>query len=134
MFAMTSIQGESEILRTDKRGRVRTTLERRQKLLAEFDRSGLSGSKFAALTGLKYQTLAGWLQRRRKQRNDVSPVATGSNAPAVQWLETVIQSTQPPTASGLVVRLPSGATLEVTTANQASLAAAVLRAWEKPLC
>ena len=134
MCAMTTIQGESEILRTDKRGRVRVTPERRGELLAEYDRSGLSGPKFATLTGLKYQTLAGWLHKRRKQGHDVSPVLTGAKAPAVQWLETVIQSAQPPKASGLVVRLPSGATLEVTAANQAALAAAVLRAWEKPLC
>ena len=113
---------------------MRTSPERRQELLREFDRSGLSGPKFAALTGLKYQTLAGWLHKRRKQGNEVAPVAGGAIGPTVQWLETVIQSAQSATPSALVVRLPSGATLEVATANQAPLAGAVLRAWEKSPC
>jgi hypothetical protein len=65
---MTSTQKESEVLKTDNRGRVRTTRQRRHELLEEFDKSGLSAPKFAALTGLKYQTLAGWLHQRRKQR------------------------------------------------------------------
>lgn len=90
IFAMTSMQCGSEILKTDKRGRVRTTRERRQELLAEYDRSGLTGPKFAVLTGLKYQTLAGWLHQRREQRNEVSPVVSGAKAAPVQWLETMI--------------------------------------------
>jgi len=55
----------------------------------------------------------------------------------VQWLETVIeqaQAAQPALASALVVRLPSGATLEVMILSQASFAGAVLRAWEKAAC
>jgi hypothetical protein len=47
-------------------GRVRTTVERRQKLLEESDKSGLSAPKFATLTTLKYQTLAGWLQQHKR--------------------------------------------------------------------
>jgi hypothetical protein len=133
---MTSMQCGSEILKADKRGRVRTTPQRREELLAEFDRSGLSGPKFAALTGLKYQTLAGWLHRRKQQRQ-VSPIVTASKASAVQWLETVIEKAHGPQAApatALIVRLPSGVTLELTHPTQAALAGAVLRAWEKASC
>ena len=131
---MTSTQKGSEILKTDKRGRVKTTPERRQELLEEFDKSGLSAPKYAALTGLKYQTFAGWLIQRRKQRDGMAPAVLPDKQPTVQWLETVIQKAQaaPPLAgSNLIVRLPSGATIEVANAAHAALAGEVLRSWEK---
>lgn len=133
MFAMTLMQSRTEILKTDKRGRVRTTRQRREELLLEFERSGLSAPRFAELTGVKYQTLAGWLHRRRKQQGQVAAV----KAPGVQWLEAVVQAAELPAPSSsrtLLVRLPSGATLELSHLTQAPLAGAVLRAWEKASC
>jgi hypothetical protein len=50
---------KSKLLKQDVRGRVRTPVERREMLLEEFGRSGLSGPKFAGLVGVKYQTLQG---------------------------------------------------------------------------
>jgi hypothetical protein len=130
---MTSLQSRTEILKTDKRGRVRTTRQRREELLTEFERSGLSAPRFAEVTGVKYQTLAGWLHRRRKQQGQVA----AAQAPGVQWLETVVQAADlpaPSSSSRLLVRLPSGATLELSHLTQAPLAGAVLRAWEKASC
>jgi hypothetical protein len=49
-------QSDGAILRTDAQGRVHTPAARRESLLDEFERSGLSGAKFAALAGIKYQT------------------------------------------------------------------------------
>jgi len=49
----------------DSKGRVRVSKEQRKLVLAEFERSGLSAARFAKQTGLKYLTLAGWLQRYR---------------------------------------------------------------------
>lgn len=118
----------------DTRGRVRTTPARRQELLGEFDKSGLSAPKFAALTGLKYQTLFGWLHQRRKQREELAPAGAPAKEPTVQWLETVIEKAQsaPSTpCSPLMVRFPSGAMIEVVNATQAALAGQVLRSWEK---
>lgn len=134
---MTSLEGGSEILKTDKRGRVHVTPQRRQELLSEFDRSGLSGPKFAALTGVNYQTFAGWLHRRRKQQGIPSAVVPHVKAPTVQWFETVIDKTQAALGAqdtGLLVRLPSGAVIELTHASHAPIAGALLRAWEKALC
>lgn len=81
---------------------------------------------------MKYQTLAGWLHRRRKQLGQVAAPKT----PSVQWLETVVQAAEMPATSDsrLLVRLPSGATLELSHLTQAPLAGAVLRAWEKASC
>jgi len=53
---MTSMESESGILKTDTIGRVFTPPARREQLLEEFERSGLSGAKFAALAGIKYPT------------------------------------------------------------------------------
>lgn len=48
-------------------GRVRTPAHRGETLLDEFEKSGLSGAKFAALSGIKYQTFAKWVQQRRRK-------------------------------------------------------------------
>ena len=55
---MTSMQSSDQILKTDSLARVRTPPQRQRELLEEFERSGLSGSKFAALAGVKYSTFA----------------------------------------------------------------------------
>jgi hypothetical protein len=65
---MTDTQkSDGAILKTDTKGRVRTPAARRESLLDEFERSGLSGTKFAALAGITYQTFAAWAARLRKQ-------------------------------------------------------------------
>ena len=134
---MTALEASSEILKTDRRGRVRTPAARREQLLDEFERSNLSGQKFAQLTGLKYSTFAVWVQERRRQRAALQPAGAPAKNATVEWLETVIDKAQgscPLPGSGLIVRLPSGAAIEVSAVSQAPIAAAVLRAWEKSAC
>ena len=48
---MTQLMPEEQILKTDSCGRVRTPVKRREALLDEFDRSGVSAKKFAVLVG-----------------------------------------------------------------------------------
>lgn len=131
---MTASEIASEILPTDSRGRVRVSVERREALLDEFEKSGLSGAQFARTVGLKYQTFAYWREQRRRRQ----PAVAAAGKPAsVEWLETVIDQAQaaaPLAASRLTVRLPSGAALELAHASQAAVAAALLRAWEKASC
>ena len=50
-----------EIMSQDAQGRVLVSRERRESLLEEYDRSGMSGVKFAQYVGIKYSTLAYWL-------------------------------------------------------------------------
>ena len=54
---------DGQLLKQDTVGRIRTPRERREALLAEFDRSGMSGQKFAAWAWIKYTTFANWLQQ-----------------------------------------------------------------------
>jgi hypothetical protein len=125
-------QSDGAILRTDVQGRVRTPAARRESLLDEFERSGLSGAKFAALAGIKYQTFAAWAARRRQQG-----VAKGAARPAhsVRWLEAVVREAQAPEVPNpgrVVLRLPCGSHLEVADLKQVPLAAALVRALAEP--
>jgi hypothetical protein len=124
----------TSIIKTDEIGRRRTPAVRREQLLDEFERSGLSGAKFAALTGLKYSTFAAWVIRRRKQAGAVVQ-ASAKPADSVRWLEALVEPHGPvgdPTAAALVLQLPGGVRLEMTRGNQATLVASLLRALEKP--
>lgn len=125
---MTSLTTTDEmvVLAHDARGRVRRTPEQRAALLAEFDRSGMSGSRFARHYGIKYQTLASWLQKRRRPANPAVP-RSGTLALA----EVVIGPTPTPAAaagSGLRIELPGGATMHIQHPEEGVLAAAVLAA------
>ena len=83
---MTVMEAGSEILKVDEVGRVRTPPEKRQALLTEFDRSGMSGAQFARFVGVRYSTLMYWLQRRRKEAGRSEQVAAPRpNHP--RWLE-----------------------------------------------
>ena len=130
---MTDMQkSEAAILKTDGRGRVQTPAARRESLLDEFERSGLSGPKFAALVGVKYQTFAAWSARRRQHATTKSPTKP---VDPVRWLEAVVQEAQAPVSpktSAVILRLPGGAQLELADSKQVTLAAALLRALEKP--
>ena len=107
----------------DTKGRVRTSPEQRRVILAEFGHSGLSAARFAQQTGLKYSTLAGWVQRYRRTKRP-------RRSQPVRLLEAVVSS--PPAAAVLPVQLPGGARLEITEARQLPLVVALVRALEKP--
>jgi hypothetical protein len=130
---MTEMQkSDAIILKTDGKGRVQTPAARRELLLDEFERSGLSGPKFAALVGIKYQTFAAWSLRRRKLNGGKTAVKPVEQ---VRWLEAVVdqaQASSVPKTSPLLLLLPGGAHLELTHAQQSPLVAALLRSLEKP--
>ena len=131
---MTTLNETSEtILKTDTKGRVRTPAERREKLLDEFERSGLSGANFAELAGIKYQTFAAWVARRRKQRGLSQAPTKGSNP--VRWLEAVVHEASAPAsavATPLRVRVSTGAWIEISDLDQVNLAAALVHALARP--
>ena len=104
--------------------------ERREHLLDEFERSGLTGAKFAALMGIKYPTFADWVQRRRREREMTAP-GTVKPADSVRWLEAVVEQAQG-SAGVAVLHLPGGARLEIHDVKQVAVAAALLRALAQP--
>jgi len=105
-------------------------LERREALLDEFEKSALSGAKFARMVGVKYPTFANWVARRRKER--VASSEGGSKASAVvrpmRLFEAVLEGEPSGTArgvmaDGLVVELPGGSRLVVGSPAQLPMAA-----------
>jgi hypothetical protein len=124
------------ILKQDVLGRVKTPKARREQLLDEFERSGLPGLKFAELAGINYQTFATWVQKRRRQRGDYAAGRITATKKSVQWLEAVLA---PPPGSvvktgglSLVLHLSGGVRVEISDVKQVELAAALVRALQKP--
>lgn len=89
----------------------------------EFECSGLSATKFAALAGIKYQTFAAWAARRRKSAEARSPAAP---ADSMRWLEAVVDRAKP--SAALILQMPGGVRVEVADEKQAVLAAMLVRA------
>lgn len=132
---MTSTPPEEQILKTDTLGRVQTPRERREVVLDEFEKSGMSGTKFAELIGVKYQTFASWRQQRRQRG---ARAAQADNAPAtdspLRWVEALFEGPAAcagRSAAALQVHLPGGAHVEIADRAQAALAAELLRALAK---
>jgi hypothetical protein len=60
---------------------VQTPADLREAILDEFEKSGLSGTKFAKARGLKYPTFATWIQERRKVRGEYPDPVVAQVAP-----------------------------------------------------
>ncbi len=138
---MTSTNSPAEnpvslILKTDSRGRICMPAQGREALLDEFEKSGLSGAKFAALSGIKYSTFACWAQKRRSKRHEpTTPAKPARKAESVARLEAVVQEACEQAGSrngSLVLHLPGGIRAELATADGVALAAALIRALDKP--
>lgn len=139
MTPMTStIEGAADqLMKQDRLGRVWTPAAKRAELVAEYDRSGMSGQQFAAYVGVKYPTFATWLAKAKKN-GKATPAEAGEDAPVrevpspVRWVEACVEGLPPemPKAQGgpLVVQLPGGARLEIGDSDQATLAAELIRA------
>jgi hypothetical protein len=119
---------EAMILKSDAGGRVVVPLARQVELVREFERSGLSGPRFAAMAGVKYQTFATWRRKHgslpAQRKRPVAPQTGGA------WMEAVLA----PAQDTLVVRLPGGASVEVTHRSQAVLAAQLIHALRSESC
>ncbi len=113
-----------EILKQDRKGRVRTPRAKQEAILDEYERSGMSGPEFAEYLGIKYQTFATWVQNRRKRKS--GGLVEGRRA--VSWLEAEVSGEESRGGNpGLVVELPGGARFWVGDERGAILAATVLR-------
>ena len=120
---MTNTTLPDEVLKSDALGRVRTPRARREALLVEFEKSGVSAKKFAALVGVNYQTFASWVQAQRKARGR-EPSAVG---PVRLW-EAVVEGggcadAGPAGSPGWWIELPGGSRRSVASPVQLQMAA-----------
>jgi hypothetical protein len=130
-----AVEEVGQILSRDARGRVLVSRERRESLLEEYDRSGMSGVKFAQYLGIKYSTLAYWLQRRRRHRGrEKLLLKAGPKTEAGQsnggWIEAVVENAcaaEPRVPAGaLRICFAGGAFCQISSAEEAALAAELL--------
>ncbi len=135
MQSTTAALETSEILRRDKRGRVWLKPKRREALLDEFEKSGMSGAQFARLTGVKYSSFQNWVQRRRRTRGGRQDGTVMAQPGAVRLFEAVVEGGDPGEAppvlratgvGGLWIELPGGSRMCVQTPVQMRLAAEVV--------
>ncbi len=124
---------QEEILKRDGLGRLRTSRERREAILDDFEASAMSGVGYARAHGIKYTTFANWIQKRRRERGDYGKAEPPAKAPVtgLTLAEVVVKNPPPPGNrqgnNGLRVELPGGAVLFVDNASQATLAAELVR-------
>lgn len=115
---MTCMNQEAIVLKSDKAGRVQTPVERQIALVREYERSGLSGPRFAAMAGIHYQTFVTW----RRKHGVGSPVRKPQPAKQVSFVEAVLfagasETTPSKAAVDLVMELPSGVRLRIRQAK-----------------
>ena len=91
-----------ELLKADVLGRVRVRPEHRERMLDAFEASAMSGQAFAIHHGLKVQTFASWMQKRRRKRGDYDDEGTLVFGGWMQPAATTKKRLPFPGASGLV--------------------------------
>jgi transposase-like protein len=120
-----------DIIKSDRRGRLRYTQEQRDALVNACQASGVSTPRFAAIHGVKYQTLAAWIHRHNRETTPARPCL-----PQPAPLMLVPVEREGPVSSGVTslmeINLPGGATLPITTPGHIPLAAALIRELAKP--
>jgi transposase-like protein len=123
---MTAMESGSEILKVDEVGRVRTPPEKREAMLAEYERSGMTGAQFARFVGVRYSTLMYWLQKRRKQTSQGGEEKANWRKDHPRWLEASVAG-EGRHSEELVVEIDGGIRMLVSNRTQAALAGEVLR-------
>ena len=95
--------------------------EKREKLLAEFERSGLNAAAFARQHGIKYTTFCYWRRRAASLPTSDHP----------RLIEVVGDF---PSNGSVEIQLGSSCRIQVTNREQATLAAAIIRELEEKAC
>ena len=111
----------SIVLKQDVRGRVFTPVERRLALVAEFERSALSGAQFAKLAGVQYATFMYWVAQKRGK-----PVASKSKQSKPLFVEAVASAGVDSLA--VIIEFSGGARISLVEARQVPLVAQLLNA------
>ena len=121
MASTTKDDFPATIIKSDRTGRLRYTQQYKDEVLAAYEASGMSGPAFAEHCGLKYQTFAGWVAKRRREKGQTRP-------PAAEQQFVLAEFGAAPVSGELRVELPGGACARLSDAAQAGLLAALIRA------
>lgn len=124
---------EAIVLKSDGAGRVQTPVDRQIAVVREFERSGLSGPRFAAMAGINYQTFVTW----RRKHGLGSSAREQQRARPVSFVEAVIsagpgEESAASSTAALVIELSSGVKLRLQCAAHIPLAVQLLNALQQP--
>lgn len=113
-MTLVSEKADTKILKTDVLGRVWTPRERREELVAEYERSSMSAAEFAKWSGVKYATFTGWVVKVRQGRRQGGKEAPRVLAPKpMQWAEAVCEAAPKGSEAGVVIHLGDRVRVEV---------------------
>lgn len=124
-----------KLIRVDAIGRMRTAAPQREALLDAYESSGLSGPEFAARHGVKYQTFATWLQKRKRRTGGYPAMAAPDGGGVFPLLLAEVECSEGAPAATtplLEVRLPGEASIAIHGAAQLGLAVELLRLLARP--
>ena len=134
-----------DILKTDVLGRITVGRTKREAILDAFEASGMTGSAFALHHGIKIQTFASWIQKRRRARGDYQNEALCRNLrmrkdpaqtrpknaarpqPSMNLIEVNLQNETPKIHEALEVILPGGAVVRISHESQLGLLQTLMR-------
>jgi len=128
------------IVKTDVIGRVKIDRAHREQMLDAFEASGMSAAAFSQLHGVKQQTFASWIQKRRRARGDYeneeirrklrmgqgpnNPKPSkpkSSDLPTLNFIELDTNSRTSSELEALEVTLPNGISIKVVSEAQVAL-------------
>jgi transposase-like protein len=112
-------QAAGVIVKSDHTGRTRYTSEYKLEVLAAFETSSLSAPDFARQCGIKYPTFAAWIAARKRDGRQ------GRRGDGPAFLVAEVSAALGGLA--LEVRLPGGAVVRASDAEQIRLLAVLLR-------
>jgi hypothetical protein len=101
-------------------------------LLDEYERNGGSAAQFANYVGIKYSTLANWIQKRRKgsarKKSLLKQGEGGVESSNGRWVEAIVEKNSEPKAleSSLRIYFTAGAYCQISNAREAGLAAELI--------
>jgi hypothetical protein len=116
---------DESIVKADRRGRLRYTTEQKAALVEAYQASGLSGPRFAQLHGVNYQTLASWLQKRKKASGSLPNPR--SNFGLLSLVPAELHDGPGASSRPLAIVLPGGVRFEISDSSPAPIAAALIR-------
>jgi len=107
---------EFEVVETgakrDTRGRIIESEEEKARILAAYDRSGLTQRVFAQREGLRYNTFVWWLQQRRRR------AASPRQSAPVRFAEVALPEALPSAPSPMEVCLRDGTVIRGSSVKE----------------
>ena len=113
------------LLKIDAYGRRMYKKEFRENLLDAFESSSMSGANFAKEHGVRPQTLATWIQRRRQKQGGSVPQQKDSTR-SLTLVSVAVEEASIPTVS-LDLRLPGGVSVKLESEQQVPLLKSLLK-------